>query len=121
MTTLNVSCPDGAMLCVSVEGTGPDLLLISGLGGTAGFWNPVAKAWSDRFRVIRLDQRGIGASSRGTAPCTIEQLAKDCIRSLDAVGSDTAIMVGHSTGGCILQELALRAPERVAALVLSGA
>jgi aminoacrylate hydrolase len=121
MTSLQVSCPDGTLLSVRREGTGPDLLLVSGLSGTAGFWDPVAAPWAERFRVVRLDQRGIGASSRGTAPCTIEQLADDCLRSLDAVGSGTAIMLGHSTGGCILQALALRAPERVAALVLSGA
>jgi aminoacrylate hydrolase len=118
---VQVACPDGAVLVAQTEGIGPDLLLVSGLGGTAEFWNPVAAHWVKRFRVMRFDQRGIGASSRGTASCTINQLAEDCLRVLNAVGSRQAIMLGHSTGGCILQTLALRAPDRLAALVLSGA
>lgn len=121
MTALTVACADGASLEVQAEGSGPDLLLVSGLGGTAAYWNPVVPHWSRGYRVIRLDQRGIGASSRGEAPCTIDQLAEDCLRVLDALESRSAVMVGHSTGGCILQALALRAPERARALILSGA
>lgn len=118
---MRIALPDGADLEVHVEGHGPDLLLVSGLGGTAGFWGPVVERLSDSFRTIRFDQRGIGGSSRGTAPCTIAQLAEDCLAVLDRCGPGKALMAGHSTGGCIVQSLAARAPDRVAGLILSGA
>lgn len=117
---LTVSLPDGAALRVLADGAGPVLLLISGLGGTANFWNPCIPALAKQFRVIRLDQRGIAKSTRGTAPCTIDQLADDCLAILDHCGVDTAIVVGHSTGGCIAQTMALRAPQRVRACVFSA-
>lgn len=112
--------PDGAALNVLEDGEGPALLLISGLGGTANFWNPCVPAFAARYRTLRLDQRGIAKSTRGTAPCSIDQLAQDCLAVLDHFGIHTAIVIGHSTGGCIAQTMALLAPERVNACVLSA-
>lgn len=117
---MDVPTPDGASLRVLADGEGPDLLLVSGLGGTAAFWNAATAQLSARCRVIRLDQRGIGASTRGAAPCTIEQLARDCVTALDATGTKRAVMLGHSTGGCIGMALGRLAPERISALILSA-
>lgn len=115
-----VRTADGAELRTSVEGSGPALLLVSGLGGTAGFWSDSTAALARSFRVIRFDQRGIGASSRGEAACTIDQLAQDCLAVLDAAGVKRAVLLGHSTGGCIGQSLARQAPERLDGLILSA-
>lgn len=112
--------PDGARLHATAEGEGRALLLVSGLGGTAGFWAQSAAALSRSFRVIRFDQRGIGASSRGKAPCTIDQLAQDCLAVLDAAGVEKAALLGHSTGGCIGQSLGRQAPQRLDGLLLSA-
>ncbi|KRD99964.1 alpha/beta hydrolase [Bosea sp. Root381] len=112
--------PDGAVLQAFSEGEGPALLLVSGLGGTAGFWAGNATTLARSFRVIRFDQRGIGASSRGTAPCTIDQLARDCLAVLDAAGVERAVLLGHSTGGCIGQALGRIGPERLDGLILSA-
>lgn len=120
MSQTRVAAEDGAELAVRVEGTGPDLLLVSGLSGTAGFWQPVVDALRPRFRLIRFDQRGIGDSKRGSASCTIATLAADALAVLDEVGAQHVVAVGHSTGGCIVQELARQAPDRVATLVLSA-
>ncbi|MGL4438768.1 MAG: alpha/beta fold hydrolase, partial [Bosea sp. (in: a-proteobacteria)] len=117
---IDVPTHDGASLRVLVDGAGTDLLLVSGLGGTAAFWNAVTARLGVRFRVIRLDQRGIGASTRGTARCTIDQLARDCISALDAAGSRRAVMLGHSTGGGIAMALANLAPDRIIGLGLSA-
>ncbi|MEI7571475.1 MAG: hypothetical protein WCJ34_18730, partial [Alcaligenaceae bacterium] len=68
--THNVTLPDGACLKVFTEGAGTPLLLISGLGGAAAYWNPCLPALTPAHQVIRLDQRGIGASTRGTAAVT---------------------------------------------------
>lgn len=115
-----VTTPDGAVLQAFAEGQGPALLLVSGLGGTAGFWKSNTATLARSCRVIRFDQRGIGASSRGSAPCTIDQLARDCLSVLDAAGVARAVLLGHSTGGCIGQALARIAPERLDGLILSA-
>lgn len=120
MPVHQVETPDGATLTVTVDGEGPDILLVSGLGGTAGFWAPTLPALTEAFRITRFDQRGIGASTRGTADCDIDLLAADCLAVLDAAGIERAIFVGHSTGGAIGQALAHIAPGRLAGLVLSA-
>jgi len=118
--SLSLNRPDGARLSYRVTGSGPDLMLISGLGGTAAFWEPVIAALGVGRRIITLDQRGIAASSRGTEPVTIDTLAEDCLAVLDAVGSEHAALVGHSTGGVIAQSMALMAPDRIDGLALTA-
>ena len=116
----DVRTPDGAVLSAFVEGRGRPLLLVTGLGGTAAFWTSIAETLARSFRVIRFDQRGIGASTRGSEACSIRILARDCVAVLDEAGLDRAVVLGHSTGGCIAQLLAHLAPERVDGLILSG-
>ncbi|MCF3935791.1 alpha/beta hydrolase [Acuticoccus sp. M5D2P5] len=120
MTTFDVTTADGAVLKASREGEGPALLLVSGLGGTASFWGPTVPALSKDFEVIRFDQRGIGASSRGTATCDIACLASDALAVLDEAGIETATLLGHSTGGCIGQAVAHQAGHRLDGLILSA-
>lgn len=74
-TTLRLE--DGAEIAVQVDGDGRDLLLVTGLGGTAAFWEPVVAPLRERgFRVIRFDQRGIGASTGGSGAVDIDRLAR---------------------------------------------
>lgn len=117
---LAVETPDGARLAVSVEGQGPPLMLVSGLGGTAGFWTPCLPSLTRACTVIRLDQRGIGASTRGRAPLSVELLAADCLAVAGALGLERFHLVGHSTGGAIGQAVAWAEPERLASLTLSA-
>ena len=65
-----------------------------------------SRGFRTSFRVIRFDQRGIGASTRGT-PVDVDQLAQDAFAVLDHADSASALLVGHSTGGVILQTMAL--------------
>ena len=120
MTASRLKLADGAELAVQVDGSGPDLLLVTGLGGTAAFWDPCLPALAKHFRVIRFDQRGIASSTRGTAATDIRQLGRDADAVLDHVGSKRAVLLGHSTGGVILQSMALESEDRIAGLVLSG-
>jgi aminoacrylate hydrolase len=120
MAVSRVKLADGAELAVHVDGAGPDLMLVTGLGGTAAFWDPAVADLAQNFRLIRFDQRGIAASSRGSAPTTIEQLGRDADAVLDHVGSKRAVLLGHSTGGVILQSMALASEKRIAGLILSG-
>jgi aminoacrylate hydrolase len=117
---ITVETTDGASLRAFSEGDGPPLLLVSGLGGTAGFWNAAATRFARSFRVIRFDQRGIGASTRGEAACTIDQLASDCVAVLDGMNATSAAFLGHSTGGCIGQAMVRMAPQRIDRLILSA-
>lgn len=120
MTSSLATLADGARLAVHVEGEGPDLLLISGLGGTASFWAPLVPLLTPHYRVIRFDQRGIAASTRGTAAVDIERLARDALGVLEHVRSERALLVGHSTGGAIVQRMARLDASKAAGAVLSG-
>lgn len=115
-----VTLPDGAVLRALSQGQGRPLLLVSGLAGSTAFWDDNAATLARSFRVLRFDQRGIGPSDRGSAPCTVDQLAKDCLAVLDAAGVDRATVLGHSTGGCIGLSLARQAPDRFDGLIISG-
>ncbi|SFC62835.1 Pimeloyl-ACP methyl ester carboxylesterase [Bosea sp. CRIB-10] len=115
-----VPLPDGATLHALSQGQGRPLLLVSGLAGSTAFWDDNAATLARSFQVLRFDQRGIGSSDRGSAPCTIDQLAKDCLAVLDAAGVERATVLGHSTGGCIGLSLARQAPDRFDGLIVSG-
>lgn len=121
MTGIDVETPDGAVLRARRQGAGAPLILVSGLGGTAGFWEPVVARLAPAFELITFDQRGIAGSTRGAAPVDIAQLARDVLTVCDALDLPQAAFLGHSTGGCIVQTIAATAPERVARLALSAA
>lgn len=113
--------PDGAKLAVFTDGEGPDLVLVTGLSGTAGFWDPLVADLARRYRVTRFDQRGIGASTRGDAPLLVETLAADTRAVMIHAGcSKKTLLLGHSMGGIISQSLALDDPADIAGLILSG-
>jgi aminoacrylate hydrolase len=116
----SIKLADGATLGYRVEGSGSDVLLVTGLGGTAAFWAPIVARLKDRFRVITTDARGIAGSTRGTVTVDIDRLSLDCFAILDAVGSKRVAIVGHSTGGVIAQTMGLMQPERISGLGLSG-
>ncbi len=120
MRQITARTPDGADIAVTIEGQGPALLLVTGLGGTARFWAPAAARLAATHTVISFDHRAVGASTRGSAPVSVGLLADDCIAVLDAAGAERAILLGHSLGGAIGQTFAHRHGERLAGLVLSA-
>jgi 3-oxoadipate enol-lactonase len=100
-------------------GSGPPLLLIMGLSGTALSWGEEFLQELRRdFDVIAYDHRGVGASSRLDGPITIRELAADAAGLLDALELDSAHVLGISMGGMVAQELALAQPERIRTLTL---
>lgn len=101
------------------SGEGPPLLMIMGMSGTSLHWGePFLEALRPEFELIVYDHRGVGASSRLDGPLTIAQMAHDAAGLLDALGIETAHVLGISMGGMVAQELALAHPERVRTLAL---
>ena len=96
------------------------VLFISGLGGFASFWQDQVAAFAKRFEVVTFDHRGIGQSDESRIGYTVERMASDAVRLMDALNIPRCHIVGHSTGGAIAQVLAIEAPKRVASLVLSA-
>jgi aminoacrylate hydrolase len=101
-------------------GQGPPLMLVPGLGGQGSFWISQVPALSPDFRTIIHDHRGTGRSTHSRIPYSVEQMADDTLRLMDALRIESAHFVGHSTGGAIGQVIALDHPERLRSLVLSA-
>jgi 3-oxoadipate enol-lactonase len=111
---------DNTSLAYSVTGSGRPLLLISGVGYGAWFWNKLIPALSGRFQVITLDNRGAGESGKPDGPYTVPMLAADTAGLLDHLNIKNAIVLGHSLGGFIAQELAVTRPDLVSHLILAS-
>jgi aminoacrylate hydrolase len=94
-------------------------ILSAGLGGAGGFWKPNIEALAEHYRVITYDQRGTGRSDRVLPEHEkVERMADDVIALMDGVGIQRAHYMGHAAGGAIGLALALKAPERLASLIV---
>lgn len=97
----------------------PDLLLINGYAASGADWDPTFLAeLGEGFRVLCPDNGGTGASELGEGELTIDGMAADLEVLLDAEGIERAVVAGWSMGGFVAQRLAIRAPDRIAALAL---
>jgi non-heme chloroperoxidase len=122
-TPIEVTADDGAVLRGLDCGSGPTVMLVHCWTGTMGFWAPVARRLVDAgFRVVAVDQRGHGGSSRGDAPYRPETLGSDVRRWVEELDLRDIVLGGHSMGGlasiafsCQNAELAT---ERVKGMVL---
>jgi len=98
----------------------PPLLLLNSLGTDLGMWDPLVPLLHDRFRLLRMDTRGHGASDAPEGDYTVAGLAEDARCVLDAAGAAQASLCGLSLGGMTALQLALAAPERVAGVVAAN-
>jgi pimeloyl-ACP methyl ester carboxylesterase len=105
-------------LWVERRGSGPDVLLIAGLGDPAESWQPQLDGLADRYRVTAFDNRGVGRSPLPDEPLSVATMADDAAAILRALDVPAAHVAGFSMGSAIAQELALRHPELVRSLVL---
>jgi len=98
----------------------PGVLLSNSLTCDLAMWDRVVTALSSSFRVIRYDGRGQGNSVATQGPYTIEQLGKDALSILDAIGIERAHVCGVSMGGMVGMWLATNAPHRICRAVLAN-
>jgi 3-oxoadipate enol-lactonase len=96
----------------------PVVVLSSSLGSSLAMWEPQLPALAQRFRVLRYDHRGHGASPVPDGPYTIDEIAGDALELLDALGLERVSFCGLSLGGAVGMWLAANAPERIDRLVL---
>ena len=101
--------PDTARIWWEVDGPAdrPAVLLIMGLAYPAAMWFRLMPALTERYRVVRVDNRGAGRTGDVPgAPYAVETMAADCLAVLDAAEVRTAHVVGISMGGLMAQEIA---------------
>jgi 3-oxoadipate enol-lactonase len=109
---------NGINLRCRVEGEGPDLVLVHGVGSRLDAWDGVVAALGGGLRTIRLDLRGHGESDKPHGRYELRDFTDDIVGLLDALGVERCHLAGHSLGGLIAQGFALDHPDRLDRLVL---
>ncbi len=101
------------------DGTVP-LVLLQHFRGNLDSWDPaLVDALAGSRRVITFDNAGVGGSA-GPTPDTIEQMARDAIAFVSALGHSQVDLLGFSIGSFVAQEIALRRPALVRRLILAS-
>ncbi|HEY3064336.1 MAG TPA: alpha/beta hydrolase [Methylomirabilota bacterium] len=130
MTTSPLGCKTARQRVIEANGVrlhfldagiagAPVLLFLHGGAAHAHWFDAVTPAFSDRFHVISLDQRGHGQSDWPRPPAySTKEFTADLVALLDAEGWDRVVLIGHSMGGHNALSFAAWHPERVQALVV---
>jgi pimeloyl-ACP methyl ester carboxylesterase len=101
-------------------GTGVPVVFLTHLAAVLDNWDPrVVDGIAAKHRVITFDNRGVGASS-GSTPTTIEEMARDAVTFIRALGFDQVDLFGFSMGGMIAQVIAQQEPQLVRKVILAG-
>lgn len=112
---------DGAQIWFTALGTGPAVVLLHGGLGHAGNWAyQVPALVAAGYRVIAIDSRGQGRSTRDGRPYSYELMAADNRAVLDALGIPRAAFIGWSDGADTSLVLARETPDRVAGIYFFG-
>jgi aminoacrylate hydrolase len=107
-------------LNVEERGQGPAFVFIPGLLGLLNAWEFQMAEFSQHYRCIAFDHRGAGDSDKPKNAYATELIARDVIALMDTLGVETAHVAGTSTGGCVLQNLAIDHPERLRCCIFSN-
>ena len=97
-----------------IEGDGPPLLLLAGMLSDSASWGPLPPQFTDRYTVIRPDNRTTGRTVPWDAPTDCQRMTDDALALMTHLGFERFHVAGHSMGGLLTLEIAGQAPERVA-------
>ncbi len=111
----------GREIVVRHGGDGPPFVYLHSALGEGSMWLPFMQTWAKAHTVFVPLHPGFGASGGFDQIDTIDDMAFHYAELFDALGLDDFVLVGHSLGGWIAAEFAVRWPERVRKLVISGA
>jgi 3-oxoadipate enol-lactonase len=108
-------------LCYEVEGHGPPLVLIHGLGSSGRDWELQVPAFREQYQVLTFDLRGHGRSDKPPGPYSIPLFAGDTAELIQCLSLGPAPVVGISLGGMIGLQLAVSRPDLVRSLTVANA
>jgi pimeloyl-ACP methyl ester carboxylesterase len=109
-----------AMPTFTTLGAGPTVLMLHGIGGGHLAFAPQVESFASAgFRAVAWDMPGYGHSAP-IEPYTFKGLAESCIALIEGLKAGQVVLLGHSMGGMVAQEVVARRPELVSRLVLCG-
>ncbi len=109
---------DGVDCEYAVEGNGPPIIFVHGIGASRHAWDAIIPYLRERYTCISYDLRGHGVSPVPPPPYTLDQMVADLNRLQTKLNIERAHVIGHSLGGMIGPAYARRCPDRVHALGL---
>lgn len=98
-------------------GSGPSLIILHGLFGSASNFRSLAKTFGEHYTVSCLDLRNHGASPHDD-DISFDAMASDVLEFMDDQGIKATALMGHSLGGKVAMQIALNAPDRIAQLIV---
>ena len=109
---------NGITMHYDERGSGDPVIMIMGITAPGAVWEAHADDWSEHFRCIMPDNRGVGATDKPAGDYSSEMFADDYAGLMDQLGIESARIVGVSMGSIIAQQLCLRHPDKVKSAVL---
>ncbi|MFX1481428.1 MAG: alpha/beta fold hydrolase [Promethearchaeota archaeon] len=109
---------NGIKICYSIDGRGSPLLLLHGFGSKKESFMGQIPELSRHFKVIAMDMRGAGKSSRPNYHYSMDMFVEDIKGLIDFLNIEKVNLIAHSFGGMIAQNVVVKYPEIVNKLVL---
>lgn len=117
MSTININ---GIDLYYEDHGEGTPLVLIAGLASDSQSWQPIIEELSLHYRVIIFDNRGVGRTKISNSKMSIHDIADDCMALIKYLDLHSVHLLGHSMGGFVVLDCAIRYPHYISKLILAS-
>ena len=111
---------NGVDLYYESHGEGVPLLLVAGLASDSQSWQPILPELSRNYNVIIFDNRGVGRTKPQDVKTSIQLMADDCIGLIKHLGLKSVNLLGHSMGGFVALDCAIRYPQYFSKLILAA-
>jgi pimeloyl-ACP methyl ester carboxylesterase len=107
-------------LYYEIHGEGAPLMLIAGLASDSQSWQPVLNDLAAHHLVISPDNRGVGRTIPQDVESSVQHIASDCMGLLRHLGLSSVNLLGHSLGGFVALDMAVRYPQYIDKLILAA-